>query len=113
MKVWPTWLPHPRHTRKAQSEAEIWLNSRGINAGKDSTAGTVAVLTGCGGDEVLLHTAKGQVLGKATVKCFGAKPPARVSVKAGVARDDNASIALAMDMVRVTVAKAFSNDFFD
>ena len=94
-------------SRDAQIDAEIWARSRASNAANDETVGTVVVFTGGGNDEVLLRTAKVPVLGKATVSRFGTKSPERVSLKAGAARDDKASTVLAMDVVRITVAKVF------
>ena len=61
----------------------------------------MVVLAGSGSDEVLLRTAEGPVLGKATVSRFGTQPPERVSVKAGATLYDKASIALALDIVRI------------
>ena len=63
--------------------------------------GRVVLFIGSGKDEVLLRTRKGPVLGNVTVSRFGTKPPERVSLKAGAALDDQASIALALGMVRM------------
>ena len=44
-------------TREAQGDAELWANSRALNAKKDESSGTIVFLSGMGSDEVLPRTA--------------------------------------------------------